>query len=49
MNYVPPFWALGHHHCRWGYKDTNHVEKIMKNYEDADIPIDTYWLDIDYM
>lgn len=22
---IPPFWALGFHQCRWGYKDINAV------------------------
>lgn len=46
---VPPFWALGHHQCRYGYRDLEHIESVMQGYHDLDIPIDTFWVDIDYL
>lgn len=46
---VPPFWSLGFHQCRWGYKNVSYLEDVLKNYEQNDIPLDTIWSDIDYM
>jgi alpha-glucosidase (family GH31 glycosyl hydrolase) len=46
---VPPFWSLGFHQCRWGYKDISYLEAVAENYEKNGIPLDTLWSDIDYM
>lgn len=46
---VPPFWSLGFHQCRWGYKDIEALEKVLSSYEENGIPLDTIWSDIDYM
>jgi len=46
---VPALWQLGHHQCRWGYRDLNDLQKIMDNYNDHNIPVDTFWTDIDYL
>ena len=46
---VPPFWSLGNHQCRWGYKNSSEVEKVVESFVNNDIPLDTFWLDIDYM
>jgi alpha-glucosidase (family GH31 glycosyl hydrolase) len=46
---IPPFWGLGHHQCRWGYKNVSYLEKVLENFEKNDLPIDTIWSDIDYM
>ena len=44
-----PFWSLGFHNCRWGYPDIGYVEDVVANYSAASIPLETQWLDIDYM
>jgi hypothetical protein len=44
-----PYWTLGFHSCRWGYDNISQVVDIVKNYSIAGIPLDTQWLDIDYM
>ncbi|KAI7854312.1 alpha glucosidase [Circinella umbellata] len=42
-------WMLGWHHCRWGYRDIDHVESVVKGYKDNNIPLEAKWVDIDYM
>ena len=46
---IPPFWSLGFHQCRWGYRDVGYLENVLRSYENNDIPLDTIWTDIDYM
>lgn len=44
-----PYWGLGFHSCRYGYKDIADVAEVVANYTAAKIPIQTQWMDIDYM
>jgi alpha-glucosidase (family GH31 glycosyl hydrolase) len=44
-----PHWSLGFHNCRWGYENIGYVEEVVANYSAAEIPLQTQWLDIDYM
>ena len=44
-----PHWSLGFHNCRWGYPDVQYVEEVVANYSAANIPLQTQWMDIDYM
>jgi len=44
-----PQWALGWNQCRWGYNTTQALRDVVAGYEDADIPLDTQWSDIDYL
>lgn len=46
---IPPFWSLGFHQCRWGYKNVTFLEDVIKGYESNNLPLDTIWSDIDYM
>ncbi|GAQ89474.1 Glycoside hydrolase [Klebsormidium nitens] len=44
-----PYWALGFHQCRWGYKTIEELRQVAANYSAAEIPLDALWSDIDYM
>lgn len=46
---LPPMWALGLHQSRWfGYNQAD-VERIVEKFKEVDVPLDAFWLDIDYM
>ncbi|KAL4490926.1 hypothetical protein ABPG72_008662 [Tetrahymena utriculariae] len=45
---IPPFWSLGFHQSRWGYKSGNQLNSVVDQYIQSNIPIDTIWSDIDY-
>lgn len=36
---MPPFWGLGFHLCRYGYKSTERTKEIWKRNIDAGIPL----------
>ena len=46
---LPPRWALGWHHCRYGYNTTQDLVDNVANYDKYGIPLDTQWVDIDYL
>ena len=48
-SYLPPLWAFGYQQSRWSYHNAEAVDNIIKGYDDADIPLDCVYLDIDYM
>ncbi|GAA3063199.1 glycoside hydrolase family 31 protein [Streptomyces glomeratus] len=45
---VPPAWALGHHHARWGFGSEQEVRRIVAGYQERDLPLDAVHLDIDH-
>ena len=46
---LPPAWALGYHQCRWGYKSSDELEELDRQFSAHQIPCDGLWVDIDYM
>ena len=48
-SYVPPLWAFGYQQSRWSYPDAETVRSIVRSYDEAGIPLDAVYLDIDYM
>jgi alpha-glucosidase (family GH31 glycosyl hydrolase) len=46
---VPPFWSMGYHQCRWGYKTADKLIEVLTKFKENDLPIDTIWSDLDYM
>ena len=49
QSYIPPLFAFGYGQSRWGYKSREDIYSVIKEYEEADIPLDSVYLDIDYM
>jgi alpha-glucosidase len=45
---LPPAWALGHHHARWGFGSEQEVRRIVSGYLEHDLPLDAVHLDIDH-
>ena len=46
---LPPYWALGMHQSRYGYKRFTDFENVYNNYNKNNISLDTMWIDIDLM
>ncbi|KAK4685643.1 hypothetical protein P7C73_g4499, partial [Tremellales sp. Uapishka_1] len=45
---LPPQWSTAYHQCRWNYLDTADVLEVDRRFDEADIPLDVTWLDIEY-
>lgn len=48
-SYIPPKWAFGYGQSRWGYQTEEDIRSVAKGYQEAGIPLDAIYLDIDYM
>ena len=49
QSYIPPKWAFGFGQSRWGYKSEEDIRTVYERYRDASVPLDSIYLDIDYM
>jgi hypothetical protein len=38
---MPPKWALGFHHSRYGFESIDAVSKVVEKYREHDIPLDS--------
>jgi alpha 1,3-glucosidase len=45
---LPPQWSTAYHQCRWNYVDEADVLEVDRRFDEADIPLDVTWLDIEY-
>ncbi|WVW82784.1 hypothetical protein I302_104795 [Kwoniella bestiolae CBS 10118] len=45
---LPPQWSTAYHQCRWNYNDEADVLEVDRKFDEADIPLDVTWLDIEY-
>lgn len=45
---LPAHWALGYHQCRWNYVNSDDVRIVQKRFDEEDMPVDVFWLDIEY-
>jgi alpha-glucosidase len=43
------YWTFGFHQCHWGYANWSDVQYNIDQYRANDIPLETQWVDIDYM
>lgn len=48
-SYIAPLWAFGYGQCRWSYMSADEVREVVKHYRELKIPLDSVYLDIDYM
>ncbi len=48
-SYLPPRWAFGYGQSRWGYLSEDDINAVIEGYEKSDIPLDSVYMDIDYM
>eukprot|EP01116_Phalansterium_solitarium_P023891 TRINITY_DN8582_c0_g1_i1.p1 TRINITY_DN8582_c0_g1~~TRINITY_DN8582_c0_g1_i1.p1 ORF type:complete len:926 (-),score=425.77 TRINITY_DN8582_c0_g1_i1:222-2999(-) len=45
---LPPMFSLGYHQCKWNYKSQVEVAEVDAGFDNADIPYDVIWLDIEH-
>lgn len=45
---LPPRWALGHQHSRWGFGSAREVRRVVAGYRERGLPLAAVHLDIDH-
>lgn len=48
-SYIPPKWAFGYGQSRWSYDTADEVREVVRRHREAGLPLDSVYLDIDYM
>ncbi len=46
---LPPRWALGYHHAKWGYRTAGDIRSVWRGFLDRGLPLSAVHLDIDHM
>eukprot|EP00759_Apiculatamorpha_spiralis_P054466 PhF_6_TR6941/c0_g1_i1/m.10182/K05546/GANAB; alpha 1,3-glucosidase len=46
--YLPPYFALGYHQCRWNYRSQEDSLQVDDGFDEHNIPYDVLWLDIEH-
>ncbi|MFD7132645.1 glycoside hydrolase family 31 protein [Streptomyces sp. NPDC059894] len=46
---LPPAWALGHHHARWGSGGEQELRQVVAGYHEHGLPLDAVHLDIGHL
>lgn len=49
QSFMPPKWAFGYQQSRWSYENKEAVKSIADEFDKHDLPLDSIYLDIDYM
>ncbi len=49
QSYLAPKWAFGYQQSRWSYETAEEIKEVVQNFKEYDIPLDSIYLDIDYM
>ncbi|GJE94653.1 glycoside hydrolase family 31 protein [Phanerochaete sordida] len=45
---LPPQWSIAYHQCRWNYVSSDDVRSVQTRFDEEDMPVDVFWLDIEY-
>ncbi|KAL7722289.1 Glucosidase II subunit alpha [Entamoeba marina] len=45
---LPPKYTLAYHQCRWNYMTQDEAEEVIDKMDEAKIPFDVLWLDIEH-
>ena len=48
-SHIPPFWSLGFHQSRWGYRSVDRLKEVAAEFRYHKLPLDCIWTDLDYM
>ena len=48
-SYIAPRWGLGYGQCKWSYMSAAEVREVAMKHRELGIPLDSMYLDIDYM
>ncbi|KAJ3433066.1 hypothetical protein M0812_22016 [Anaeramoeba flamelloides] len=46
--YFPPSFSVAYHQCRWSYKTQKEIQNLNEKFDEYDIPVDVFWMDIDH-
>lgn len=48
-SYIPPLWGFGYGQSRWSYMTSEEVREVARKHRENHFPLDSIYLDIDYM